>query len=70
MFAETIINMNVYEEIKKQCDELGISISSICKEAQVDRQLVERWKKGDPKSIEIYKKLKEVLTKKKQIQNA
>jgi predicted regulator of amino acid metabolism with ACT domain len=58
--------MTAYEEIKEKCSELDVSISSICKEASVDRQLVERWKKQDPKSIVIYNKLIGILNDKQQ----
>lgn len=59
-------NMTAYEEIKEKCEQLDISISSVCKEASVDRQLVERWKKQDPKSIVIYNKLIGILNDKQQ----
>lgn len=58
--------MTAYEEIKEKCSELDVSISSVCKEASVDRQLVERWKKQDPKSIVIYNKLIGILNDKQQ----
>jgi transposase-like protein len=58
--------MTAYEEIKNGCDDLGISISAICREQGVNRDLVQRWKNEDPKSIKIYKQLTTAIKEKKQ----
>lgn len=55
------ITENTYSSLKSECDSLGISISQLCREADVDRSVVERWKSKDPKSIEILNSLKGAL---------
>jgi hypothetical protein len=62
----------VYEDLKVCCDELGITLSDLCRETKVDRNLVQRWSKKNPKSIEIYFKLQEGLkeiSKQKNLEN-
>ena len=44
--------MKFYDEIKSQCDDLGISISYLCKRAEVDRTMLERWKKKNPYTLD------------------
>lgn len=51
-----------YNQIKAQCDELGISVSELCREAAVDRTLMDRWRKKDPTSLETLKKINDALT--------
>lgn len=58
--------MTAYEEIKSGCDELGISLTSICRDQKINRDLIQRWKIEDPKSIKIYKKLMKAIDEKKQ----
>ena len=59
--------MSVYEEIKKDCDEVGITVHALCLEAKVDRQIIQRWSKEDPKSIKIYKQIKAKLKELKEL---
>ena len=59
--------MSVYEEIKKDCDEVGITVHALCLEAKVDRQIIQRWSKEDPKSIKIYKQIKSKLKELKEL---
>jgi DNA transposition AAA+ family ATPase len=57
-----------YASLKQQCEEVGISINQLCREAGVDRGTVERWKQRDPNTINILNALNEVLeNKRKQI---
>jgi hypothetical protein len=62
--------MNVYDEIKKDCEEVGITVHALCLEAKVDRQIIQRWSKEDPKSIKIYKQIKKTITEMKAIRDA
>jgi hypothetical protein len=59
--------MNVYDEIKKDCEEVGITVHALCLEAKVDRQIIQRWSKEDPKSIKIYKQIKDKLKELKEL---
>lgn len=55
------ITQNTYSSLKAECEEAGISLSQLCREADVDRSVIERWKNKDPKSIEILNSLREAL---------
>jgi predicted transcriptional regulator len=57
---------DIYSSLKSECDSLGISISKLCREADVDRSVLERWRRSDPKSIKTYNALLEALEKLKQ----
>jgi hypothetical protein len=58
--------MTAYEEIKNGCDDLGISITSICRDQKINRDLIQRWKNEDPKSIKVYKQLMKAINEKKE----
>ena len=60
---------SVFEEIKTKCEKLGISLSKLCRDASVDRSILERWKLSNPKSIETLNKLNEQLKKIEDEQN-
>lgn len=57
---------DIYSSLKSECDSLGISISKLCREAEVDRSVLERWRRSDPKSIKTYNALLDALEKLKQ----
>jgi ribosome-binding protein aMBF1 (putative translation factor) len=52
---------DIYRSLKTQCGNAGISISKLCKEARVNRSILERWKRSEPKSIKTYNALLEAL---------
>ena len=52
---------DIYTSLKTECDSLGISISKLCREADVDRSLLERWRKNEPQSIKTYRLLVDAL---------
>lgn len=49
--------MSVYTELNEACRMAGTNLNKICSKEGIDRSILERWKKNDPKSIRIYKKL-------------
>lgn len=51
----------VYDQIKKRCSTLGISISELCRKSNVDRQVLHNWKGKNPKTIDILLSLNESL---------
>lgn len=51
----------VYDYIAFTAAQHGVSISEVCRQADVDRSVVERWKEDDPKSIQTFRKLQTVL---------
>ena len=58
-----------YQYLKQECDQVGISMSRLCREAGVDRGTIERWKHKDPNTIEILNALKDVLERKRKQMN-
>jgi transcriptional regulator with XRE-family HTH domain len=58
----------IYDGILKECKELKISISELCRLSGVNRPLLNRWKNEDPKSIIILNKLNTSLQLEKQKQ--
>lgn len=50
-----------YIALKNKCDELGITISQLCRRADVDRSIPERWKAKDPKTLETLDALNKAL---------
>jgi transcriptional regulator with XRE-family HTH domain len=60
---ETSVNItqSTYSSLKSECEAAGISLSQLCREADVDRSVVERWKEKDPKSIQTLNTLREAL---------
>ena len=55
--------MKTFEKLSVRCHILGISISELCRRAEVGRQTVEHWKQVEPKTLVIYDKLLTELTK-------
>jgi len=53
--------MNTFENLSIRCDMLGISISELCRRAEVGRQTLEHWKTVEPQTLVIYFKLMNVL---------
>jgi hypothetical protein len=53
--------MKTFENLSIRCDMLGISISELCRRAEVGRQTLEHWKTVEPQTLIIYFKLMNVL---------
>jgi len=53
--------MKTFEQLSIRCDMLGISISELCRRADVGRQTLEHWKTVEPQTLVIYFKLMNVL---------
>lgn len=53
--------MKTFENLSIRCDMLGISISELCRRADVGRQTLEHWKTVEPQTLVIYFKLMNVL---------
>lgn len=58
-----------YVHIENTCREHGISVSELCRRANIDRQLMNSWKQGDPKSIKQLKSINVELEKLKKTNN-
>ena len=64
------VQESTFEYLQRRCDEAGTNLTEICREANIDRSSVERWKEKDPKSIQILKDLESVIAKKEQEKNS
>ena len=53
--------MKTFEKLSIRCDMLGISISELCRRAEVGRQNLEHWKHEEPTTLIMYFKLMNVL---------
>lgn len=57
------VTENTYSSLKTQCDKLGISVAKMCREANVDRSLLARWRNKEPNTLKIYNTLLEALSR-------
>ena len=55
--------MKTFEKLSIRCHILGISISELCRRAEVGRQTVEYWSKVEPQTLVILEKLQNELIK-------
>lgn len=56
---------NIYAKLVAKCEEAGTDITKVCRDAGVDRSIVERWKDKDPKTIVILAQLEKAIAKAK-----
>lgn len=54
-------NSQVYNELRSAAFDCGLTISEMCRRADVDFRLMEDWRKKTPKTLLAYFRLKEVL---------
>ena len=54
---------NAYSHLNEMCKTKGVSLHSVCLEAKVNRSLLEKWKRKNPKTIEIYFALLEAVAR-------
>lgn len=59
----------IYQELLESAQEAGTDLAQICREQNINRTAIQKWKKDDPKSIRTYKKLLAAIAeaKKKQL---
>lgn len=53
----------LYASLKAECDAAGLKLGTVCRVAGIDRSLMERWKKKDPKTIEVANLLRDTINK-------
>lgn len=46
-------------DLKTMCAERGTSLNRVCEDLNINRSLLSRWEKKEPKSILIYNKIYE-----------
>ena len=47
----------IFKEIQDMADELNLTVPQFCKAANVQWRTVKLWRKRDPKTVEIIRKL-------------
>lgn len=67
--ASQSVTGSLYASIKSECDAAGIPLSILCREAGIDRSIIERWKKKDPKTIQIVNSLRDAMERLKSKHN-
>lgn len=46
-------------ELKNMCHERGTTLTRICDEIGINRSVLSRWEKKEPKSVQTYQKIYE-----------
>lgn len=55
--------MSIISNIQKRCATEGVSVSKVCKAANVDPSTISRYKKNPPKSIKVVEAIENELDK-------
>ena len=42
---------NIFPFLEQKCKEKGLSLTEVCRDANVERSGLERWKKENPKTL-------------------
>ena len=59
---------NIVKSLKIRCVRSGTNLTQVCAEAGVNRQLLTKWEKEEPKTFRILRKLEAVLEKHERIE--
>lgn len=57
----TGVHATTYEVIRNRCKRAKISLTKLCREAGVNRSVLEDWKRSEPKTLRILHAFNEVL---------
>lgn len=52
---------NIVKVWKIQCIEKGTSLNAICNKLGIDRELLTRWEKEEPKSLRLAKQIDQAI---------
>lgn len=52
---------NLYDQIRMRCLHAGTNLNVVCKKAGVSRSTVDRWKKKEPNTVRIYRRVLETI---------
>lgn len=58
-----VITENIFDSLKVRCAQAGTNLTEVCKRAGVDRSSLERWKRKEPKTITIIRKIETEIEK-------
>ncbi len=53
----------LYASLKAECEAAGLRLGTVCRAAGVDRSIVQKWKKEDPKTIRVANAIREAIYK-------
>jgi hypothetical protein len=56
-------NSEVFKEINVRCAKNGISISQLCRDLNINRHKIQRWKTDPPQSVVDYHNIKQYFDK-------
>lgn len=59
---------NIVQSLKIQAAAAGTNLTEVCRDANIPRQTIERWKNGEPKTIKILRAVEAAIEKRKQKQ--
>ena len=59
-----------YQQLAKECEELGVSINTLCMEARINRDVLTRWQRKEPKTLELYRAFRKAVKRLKAKKNA
>lgn len=55
--------MNTGQKLEQRCEDLGLSISKVLREADVNPSIISRWKENEPKSFVILERINAAIDK-------
>ncbi len=58
------ITENIARSLEIECAKAGTNITEVCRIAGVQRSTVQRWKEEDPKTIQVVRRLMEIIEQK------
>lgn len=59
----TDVHGTTYNILRNRCKAAGISLTRLCKEAGVNRSVLEDWKRREPKTLRILQAFEVVLSR-------
>jgi lambda repressor-like predicted transcriptional regulator len=59
----TDVHGTTYDILRNRCKAAGISLTKLCKEAGVNRSVLEDWKRSEPKTLRILQAFEAVLSR-------
>lgn len=58
-----LASVNIYKQLKDEAELAGLSLSEVCKEADVCVSTIYKWKQSEPQTITYIRKIKEAIQK-------
>jgi transposase-like protein len=52
---------NIVQSLKIKCAEAGTNLTHVCRQAGVNRSTIEKWKREEPTSLQIIRKLEKAI---------